>query len=325
MRLRSFTGKTLPDAMRRVREALGPDAVILSTQPAETGTGVRLTAALEDTPLEDFDLADGGGALQSVDDITDALAYHRFPPGLLDRLLGAAANLASSDPVLALAGALDSEFAFAPLPAAKPPRPLMLIGPPGAGKSATAAKLCARARLKGGTPRLITMDGEKAGGLAQVASFAQALGLDLEQAGDSQDLAARVGEDTDGRLTVIDTTGVNPFNDKDMRGLTQAAKASGAGLVVVLPAGGDAMESAEMAMAFAAIGADRLIGTRFDIARRLGGILSATQAGNLALMAVSTSPTIGDGLLPINPVSLARLLLPGIPEPTEDYLVRETG
>ncbi len=325
MKLRSFTGKTLPDAMRQVREALGPDAVILSTQPAETGTGVRLTAALEDTPLEDFDLADGGGALQSVDDITDALAYHRFPTGLLDRLLGAAANLASSDPVLALAGALDSEFAFAPLPAAKPPRPLMLVGPPGAGKSATVAKLCAHARLKGGTPQLITMDSEKAGGLAQAASFAQALGLDLEQAADSQDLAARVDKDASSRLIVIDTAGVNPFNDKDMRRLAQAAEASGAGLVVVLPAGGDAMESAEMAIAFAAIGADRLIGTRFDIARRLGGILSATQAGNLALMAVSTSPTIGDVLLPINPVSLARLLLPGISEPTEDYLVRETG
>jgi len=325
MRLRSFTGKTLPDAMRRVREALGSDAVILSTQPSEDGTGVRLTAALEDTPLEDFELADGGGGLQSVDDITEALAYHRFPPGLLDRLVGAAATLASSGPVMSLAGGLDGEFAFAPLPAAKPPRPIMLVGPPGAGKTATTAKLCARARLKGGTPRLITMDSEKAGGLAQATAFAQALGLDLEQATDSQDLAARVSASSGGRLTVIDTAGVNPFNDEDMRRLTQAAEASGAGLVLVLPAGGDAMESAEMAIAFAEIGADRLIGTRFDIARRLGGILSATQAGNLALMAVSTSPTIGDVLLPINPVSLARLLLPGLAEPTEDYLVRETG
>ena len=104
--------------------------------------------------------------------------------------------------------------------------------------------------------------------------------------------------------------------------LDATRRAQGTG---VLPAGGDAMESAEMAVAFAAIGADRMIGTRLDIARRLGGILSATQAGNLALMAVSTSPNIGTALLPINPVSLARLLLPRPAEPTATFLARETG
>src|SRR3990170_3854936 len=109
MRLRSFTGKTLPEAMRRVREALGPDAVILSTQPADSGGGVRITAALEESPFEDFDLGDTGTGLHAIDDITEALAYHRIPPGLLDRLIGAAANLSAPDPILALAGALDSE------------------------------------------------------------------------------------------------------------------------------------------------------------------------------------------------------------------------
>jgi flagellar biosynthesis protein FlhF len=335
MRLRSFTGKNLPDAMRRVRDTLGPEAVILSTQTAETGGGVRVTAALEDSPLEDFDLANNSG-LDSIDDIAEALAYHRFPPGLLDRLLAAAANLTSSDPALSLAGALDSEFSFAPLPAASPPaapvsalsppiRPIMVIGPHGAGKTATAAKLCARVRLMGGTPRLITMDTEKSGGLAQATAFAQALGVDLEQAPDGEALAARIGGHSNDRLTIIDTAGANPFDERDMKRLSTAAKAADASLVLILPAGGDALESAEMAVAFAGIGADRLIGTRLDIARRLGGMLSATQAGNLALMAVSTSPNIGDPLLSINPVSLARLLLPGPAEQTETYLAREIG
>lgn len=325
MRLRSFTGKTLPDAMRRVREVLGPDAVILSTQPAETGTGVRLTAALEDNPLEDFDLADHGGGLSSIEDITEALAYHRFPPALLDRLIGAAATLPASDPVMSLAGALDSEFAFAPLPAEKPPRPLMMVGPHGAGKTATTAKLCAGARLKGRIPRLITMDTEKSGGLAQAAAFALALGVDLEQAPDSDALAARLSDGPREQLTVIDTAGANPFDEADMERLSGAATASGAGLVLVLPAGGDTMESAEMAVAFASLGADRMVGTRLDVARRLGSILSAAQAGNLAVMALSTSPTIGAALRPVNPVSLARLLLPGPAEPAENFLARGTG
>ena len=55
MRLKSFTADSLPAAMRLVRDMLGPDAVILSTQPADSGRGVRVTAALEDSELDDFE------------------------------------------------------------------------------------------------------------------------------------------------------------------------------------------------------------------------------------------------------------------------------
>jgi len=310
--------------MARVREELGPDAVILSTQPAESGSGVRVTAALEDSPFEEFNLGESGG-LQSIDDIAEALSYHRLSPGFLDRLMGAAAELTSTDPIMALAGALDSQLAFAPLPDARAPRPIMVVGPHGAGKSATAAKLCARARLKGGSVRLITMDTGKSGGLAQATAFAQALSADLDQAEDSEDLATKLNQGAGDRMVIIDTAGANPFNEDDLARLSRAAKATGAGMVLVLPAGGDIAESAETAMAFAGIGVDRMIATRLDTARRLGGILSAAQAGCQALTAVSSSPHIGTALRPINPVSLARLLMPGLAEATNTTLVRESG
>ena len=129
MRLRSFTAKSLPEAMRRVREVLGPDAIILSSQPAEDGHGVRVTAALEDSPLEplthdrDTDSASGGGV--SLDEISEALAYHRIPPALFDRLVGAAAALAAKNDALALGGALDGEFTFAAPPEAPTQRPIL--------------------------------------------------------------------------------------------------------------------------------------------------------------------------------------------------------
>ncbi len=324
MRLRSFTGTTLPAAMNRVREALGPDAVILSTQPVDSGGGIRVTAAVEDSPFEELGLTDGGG-LQSIDDITEALAYHRLPRGLFDRLVGNAANLASPDPIMVLAGALDSEFAFAPLPDVRPPRPIMVVGPHGAGKTATAAKLCARARLQGGTARLITMDTGKSGGLAQATAFARALGAILDQAEDSDALRAKLDGGADDQTVIIDTAGANAFADADLNRLSRAAKATGAGLVLVLPAGGDTADAAETAVAFAGIGADRMIATRLDAARRLGGILSASQAGSLALVAVGASPHIGTPLLPINPVSLARLLFPGRVASKEEILAREAG
>ncbi len=178
MRLRSFEAAGLPEAMDMVRRTLGPDAVILSTQPSDRGSGVRVTAALEETPLEEFDSADGIDALTSIDDIGQALAFHRVPAALADRLLGAAAALPGGGAEAALAGALDAVLRFAALPAADGPtttggRPIMLVGPPGAGKTATAAKLCALARLEDRAASVITMDTVKAGGLAQITSFAE--------------------------------------------------------------------------------------------------------------------------------------------------------
>ncbi len=325
MRLKSFTAKTLPEAMRRVRDELGLDAVILSTQPAEGGTGVRITAALEDSPLEDLTFDGPAGAAVSIDEIGEALAYHRVPPGLFDRLVGAAATLRAADETLALGGALDEALEFAALPDGPTPRPLMLIGPPGAGKTAAAAKLCVRVRLAGGAASLITMDTAKSGGLAQISAFAEALGARLESASDVDDLANVVAACPTDHLVLIDTAGANPFDGKAMASLARAARAADAEPIAVLPAGGDSADCAEAAVAFAEIGARRLIASKVDAARRFGGLLSAAQAGRLALMAASASPNISDGLLPFNPVSLARLLLPGRAACGQPVPAREAG
>ena len=341
MRLKTFTANSLPEALHRVRDVLGPDAIILSSQPADSGTGVRVTAALEDSPLEQLSLDDprggprggpsggpsGGpnGATVSIDEISEALAYHRVPPGLFDRLIGAAAALAAKDDALALGGALDSELTFATLPEAPTPRPLLLAGPPGAGKTATAAKLCARARLAGGRASLIAMDTAKSGGLAQVEAFAKALGAELLQAPDIDALGDAVAACSPEHFVVIDTIGANPFDGGDMDRLALAIGAARAEPVAVLPAGGDAAESAEAAAAFAEVGARRLIATKIDAARRYGGILGAAQAGKLGLMAASASPHISEALLPFDPVSLARLLLPAAAEPHQQLPIRKAG
>jgi hypothetical protein len=49
--------------------------------------------------------------------------------------------------------------------------------------------------------------------------------------------------------------------------------------------------------------------TGLDMSRRLGGILSALEASGAAFAEISAMPDIVDGLRPVNPVMLARLLL----------------
>lgn len=311
MRLKTFTAGTLPEAMRRVRDSLGPDAVILSQQPSDDGTGVRITAALEDQPQEDCDLvSEFPDAIRAIDELSEALAFHRIPAGLCSRLLGRAGALLEFDPVMALAGALDAEFAFSGPPEPHPGRPLMLVGPPGAGKTVTAAKLCARTRLNGRPVALVTMDTVKSGGVAQATAFAQALGIRLLQAGDAAALTAALAEIPVDHCAVVDTVGANALDPHDMEQLVAASAAANAEAFLVLPSGGDAAESAENAIAYAECGVRRLIVTRLDLARRLAGPLSAAQAATLAFSAMTASPEVAAGLTAINPVALARLLLP---------------
>ena len=77
---------------------------------------------------------------------------------------------------------------------------------------------------------------------------------------------------------------------------------------MVAAAGGDAMEMAEAADVFADLGARRLMATRLDIARRLGGLLDVAERSRMALADVSATPFIAQGLLTLNPLSLARLM-----------------
>jgi flagellar biosynthesis protein FlhF len=306
MRLKTYTAPTLADAMAMVRAEMGEEAIIVATQKGVGGKGVRITAAREPTPDDgppaaepSDELADVAGALRQ------ALVFHGTPPRLTDRLVVAGAALATGDAVLALAGALDTMFVFAPLAEKAGGRPVLLVGPPGAGKTVTVAKL--------------------AGGIEQLAAFTRILRLDLLTAEGPAELAAAVAACPREALVYVDTAGTNPFSDAEMDVLHRLVEASGAEPVLVLPAGGDALEAADIAVSFAYAGAGRLVVTRLDMARRLGSVLAAADAARLGFADVSITPHVADGLSPINPVSLARLLMPDAPRPHRQPEIAEAA
>jgi len=77
--------------------------------------------------------------------LTDVLDAHHVPAQLVERLVAAAAA-SPSQAVVAdrLAAALAGEIAFAPLDDVLRAPALVLLGPPGAGKTALAAKIAMR-------------------------------------------------------------------------------------------------------------------------------------------------------------------------------------
>jgi flagellar biosynthesis protein FlhF len=304
MRLRSFTGRTMNEAMGLVREHLGPDAIIVSTQEDEEGS-VVVTAALDSDAPDDVELHPPG----AIDALGVALAAHGVSPELTEKILTAALPFDMQEPLVALSSALATLYPFKPI-AAEPQRSVFLLaGPPGAGKTVTAAKLAARSVLAGKRIRLISADAAKAGAADQLAAFARILKVPLQQAKNARDLGLLASSFDPAEITVIDTAGINPYGGDDRRELAALIEASGAEPLFVLPAGGDAVDTVEMARVFRDFGCSRLVVTRLDMVRRLGSVIATVDALRFTLAEAGMSSAIADGLSSFNPVLLARVLL----------------
>ena len=318
MRLKSFTAPTMAEAMELVRQELGDDAIIVSTQRAAGSKGVRITAALEpaDADLAVAEMLSESTESTAAEAVRAALAEHGVPQKVADRLVNAARTAEINDPTLACAAALEAGFTFAHLPEHSAPRPFMLVGPNGSGKSIAVAKLAARSVLKQRQVGVITCDNIRAGAVEQLAAFTSILEIDLMRARGPEALA-RIVESTNGLfdLIVIDSPGLNPFKQSDMDYLQALVEAADVEPVLVMAAGGDAMEASEIGEAFAGIGATRLFASRLDTTRRLGAVLACAEAGQMAFCDVSASPHVASGISPISAISLARLIMPQPAEP----------
>jgi len=304
MRLRNFTAPSIQDAMALVRQELGPDAIIVSTD--DDPEGARVTAAL--------DLAEPGmGSTLPAADVTDtlseALAAGGVPGPLAEKLLIASLSFDAEDELTALAAALASVFSFAPVPEQGRARPLLMVGPPGAGKTVTVAKLAARAVLSGRPVRVIAADTVRAGAIEQLAAVARILGISLATAESAGRLALEVSTASPEELVLIDGFGINPYNPADRRELEALIAAGNAEPMLVLAAGGDAVDTLEIARIFRGLGSSRMTVTRLDLTNRLGSVLAAAEGAKLAFAEAGTAPEIAEGLLPLNPVTLARRLL----------------
>jgi flagellar biosynthesis protein FlhF len=294
MRLKIFHGANMAEAMAQIRTELGPDAIILEQR--RTRLGVEVTAALE--PEEPLLIQPAFRPTSLA--LSGPLDFHNLPPTMVQSL--AAAPLPQS---------LAEVLAFAPLPLGRD-RPLLLAGPPGAGKTLTTAKLTARMVLAGDAPLVITTDGQRAGAVEQLAAFTRVLGVTLAVAPTPAVLAKAMSHRNPGQPILIDTAGCDPFNENQARHLRQLAIQANADIALVLPAGLDASEAADLARAFAALGAQHLLPTRLDVARRLGGIVMAAKAGPLALTEAGIGPEVADGLEELTPEGLAARLLASV-------------
>jgi flagellar biosynthesis protein FlhF len=288
----------MAEAMALVRDELGADALILGTRRVDGGVEITVAVEPPDQPAAAA-LEPPPAPVQVVDtERLTVLDFHGVPMALRNAL--------KSGP---LEGALAAALPFGALPLGAGDRPLLIVGPPGAGKTLTVARLATRLMIGGTSPMVTTADGKRAGATEQLAAFTRLLGIPLTVASHPVTLGRALGRRQDGAPVLIDTAGSDPFHPGQAEELRALAASANAITVLVLPAGFDAAEATDLALAYAEAGATLLIGTRLDVSRRLGGLLAAASVARLVLTEAGISPAAANGLTPLTPAELVDRLM----------------
>lgn len=296
MRIKLIRDVSMSAAMATLRDTLGEEAFILSSRVTSEG-GVELTAALDPEIPEEKEQIKSSVAVQKTAKKTFQDWHGLDLEDFSD--LGEELNYKKI---------FSDNISFKSLDLSANASPVMVCGAPGSGKTLTIARLATRLALAGISPVVMTTDTERSGALEQLAACTRILGLDLI-AVESSEMLRKLCRVKRGKLPIlIDTGGVVPFDEQGMKILADLQNAAQASLVLVHPAGEDPAETEETVSWFHRNGASRMIVSRTDCTRRLGGIVRGAMSG-ISLAEASTGNQLIGGLRPLDPSSLNELMI----------------
>ncbi len=319
MNVKSFSGETTADALKRVRAELGPEALILETK--RTPRGIEVLAASERSgptwtrPPSLASLAATSGAERLRDD----LLGQGFSTVLAERIAAAAqCNLDEEQ--------LDDRreslgYARELLALWLPPAPVVprsgsrvfaLVGATGVGKTTTIAKLAAQEVLRGGRRvALASCDARRLGGVEALAAFARVLEVPFQQVRDRRELErARELAGRDGTL-YLDTPGIPRHDRAAMDRLNELlAGIRGDEIELLLAADSEGEAMTETVRRFGRLKPGSLGATRVDEALRPGTLLTALTRASLPLRHCGCGPDVPDDLTTPDGRQLAAWALP---------------
>ncbi|MDO9468371.1 MAG: flagellar biosynthesis protein FlhF [Thiobacillus sp.] len=327
MSVQVFIAANAREGLARVRRELGDDAVVLSTRPHPHGVELVASAYGDLTVAaagEAVDTASGSRILHELSRLRGMLqnqlagfawgAGRRRDPVrvvLLQTLFAAGFGSALARTLAArLPRGLDTDAAqrwlrqvlIRNLPLLGRDADLLarggryaLVGPTGSGKTTTLAKLAARGvdAHGAGAVALVAADTYRIGAAAQLAVYADLLGVSLHVADDLARLAQLLPELATKKLVLIDTAGFAP-NDPRTREV-RALDALGVRRIVVMSA---AQQGAaiEQAMAHFGQGAAACILTKLDETPQPGAALDSLIRHRLPLAYLSGGQRVPEDL-----------------------------
>jgi flagellar biosynthesis protein FlhF len=284
MHLRRFRSANVRDALRAVRDELGPDALVLSQQmvPARGWRGLVGVREVEITAAADPEA--------SAERPQESARRHPAPRGAetaaaqlaatgLDRALAdeIAASLPSRVRRAPTTAALKAALASRLAPIAAPDEPYarveVFIGPPGVGKTTTVAKIAAQERARRGTRLgLVAADGYRVGAVEQLRTYADILDAPFHVARTADDLG--VALEARHRMPVlVDTAGRSPSEAASRDLFRVVGRSPGVRTHLVLPAGTSVDNARRILDGYADARPTRLVLTRLDEAGSLSPLV----------------------------------------------------
>ncbi len=255
MQIRRFEAKDIQEALRQVKETLGPEAIILSTQkvknpflPCKPGGGVKVevvaaidppatptaTAGVPAPPPSRFKPFESGpSAGMGGDSCLKAILSSSLSPDFLRGLAGDFKNLRREKQGLLTGEAFQGILRWKVMEAVevleselKEKKIWAFVGPTGVGKTTTLAKVAAQILLRFNKRiALLTLDTYRIGAIEQLKTYARILRLPFEIAADAETLKKVIDRHQDRDLLLIDTAGRNPHRRdqlEEMKGILNA-------------------------------------------------------------------------------------------------------
>lgn len=162
---------------------------------------------------------------------------------------------------------------------------IALVGPTGAGKTTTAAKLAARfaARHSARDVALVTTDSERAGAHEQLHAHGRRLGITVCEASGPEGLQDALAQLTEYPLVLVDTTGYAP-RDRALFGQILWLRSAGkVRSLLVLPANAHPHDLGEVIRRCRPAAPEGVVLTKLDETGRLGSALSVAVRHGLTL------------------------------------------
>jgi flagellar biosynthesis protein FlhF len=176
---------------------------------------------------------------------------------------------------------------------------IALVGPTGAGKTTTIAKLAARWSMQHGATdlALVSTDGYRIGAREQLMTYARILGAPMHVANSGKELARVLERLKSKKLVLIDTAGMGP---RDVRLSEQLAAlqlgAARARVLLALPAHGEGQALEDIVHSFARVSPAACILTKVDEAASLGAVISTTLRHKLKIAYLCTGQRVPEDL-----------------------------
>jgi len=280
MQIQRIQGRDISDALERARETCGLEAVVLS-QESHSGGGVTLSvtrrqAEPKPKPKPDSVVTPRRDPADIVE-VRQRLGEAGCSEELVEHILTPVRRLQAEGvhAIDAAAEVLGRLFKVAPLPKATGRlRTMALVGPTGAGKTTSLAKLAVVLLQRGRRVALATTDTYRVGAVDQLRAYAEVLQVPLFVAASGDELAGTVAAAQDCDVLLVDTAGRSPSDTESLtrlaRDLERAGRATDLESYLVLPAAAGAGALQKARLAYSVLDPRATILTKLDETREVG-------------------------------------------------------